>query len=94
MVYFSALIAASLAAILSVSAFPLSARQNKEFSLQNGLDAQAQKYVEILEIGRIRSNEILAAPTSRLSLRIPRATTATMRALMARSLNVLMASSS
>lgn len=41
MVYFSSLLAASLAATLSVSAFPLSARQTKSFSLQNGLDAQA-----------------------------------------------------
>jgi len=50
MVYFSSLIAASLAATLSVSGFPLSARQTREFSLQNGLDAQEQKYVVILDM--------------------------------------------
>ena len=94
MVYISSLIAASFAATLSVSAFPLSARQTKEFSLQNGLDAQAQKYVEILEIDRIGSNEILAASPSRPFLQTPRATTATMGALMANSLNVLVENSS
>ena len=92
MVYFSSLIAASLAATLSVSAFPLSARQVKAFTLQNGLDAQAQKYVEILEINRIGSNETLTVPTSRPSLRTPRATPATTRALITSSLNVSMAS--
>jgi hypothetical protein len=44
MVYFSAFFVASLAAILSVSGHPLSARQDKPFSLQNGLGAQQQKY--------------------------------------------------
>lgn len=76
MVYFSSLIAASFAATLSVSGFPLSARQNRAFSLQNGVDAQTQKYVEFLYIDRIESNEILVAPTSLLSPQTPRATTA------------------
>jgi len=41
MVHLSSLIAASLAATVSVSGFPLSARQAKPFTLQNGKDAQA-----------------------------------------------------
>ena len=50
MLYLSSLVAAALAATVSVSGVPLSARQNKPFSLQNGKDAQTQKYVETFEI--------------------------------------------
>jgi hypothetical protein len=92
MVYFSSLVAASLAATLSVTGFPLSARQNS-FSLQNGLDAQAQKYVEIFNIHRIRSNKSLVVSISRLSTPTPRAMTARTGVLVASSPNVLMASS-
>ena len=53
MVYLSSLIAASLAASISVSAFPLSVRQDKPFTLQNGKDAQALKYVETFGIDRV-----------------------------------------
>jgi hypothetical protein len=45
MVYLTSLIAASLAATISVSGRPLNARQAKAFTLQNGQDAQALKYV-------------------------------------------------
>ena len=49
MVYLSSLVAAALVATVSVSGIPLSARQDKPFSLKNGQDAQAQKYVETFE---------------------------------------------
>ena len=50
MVYLSSLIAASLAATISVSGHPLSAREDHPFTLQNGQDAQALKYVAVFEI--------------------------------------------
>jgi len=50
MVYLSSLIAASLAATISVSGRPLSARQNKPFTLKNGQDAQALKYVAVSDM--------------------------------------------
>jgi len=44
MVYFSAFIVASFAATLSVSGHPLSARQDKPFSLENGKEAQQRNF--------------------------------------------------
>jgi hypothetical protein len=94
MVYLSSFIAASLAATLSVSGAPLSTRQDRAFTLQNGLDAQALKYVDIFDIDQIGTNEILAVLTSRLSTPTRRAQTARTPALTTSSLNVLMACSS
>jgi len=50
MVYLSSLIAASLAATISVSGHPLSAREDQPFTLKNGQDVQSLKYVAVFDI--------------------------------------------
>jgi len=50
MVYLSSLIAASLAATISVSGYPLPGHQDQSFTLKNGQDAQSLKYVAVFDI--------------------------------------------
>jgi hypothetical protein len=93
MVYFSAFIIASFAATLSVSAHPLSARQDKPFSLENGMEAQQRKYVIARLPTRSGTNRISVVSTSRTLRQATRAAWARTRALTARSLCVTRANS-